>query len=133
MIHVLSGDAQGARLADVFRAPNAQPANTLRALQRSGSQVVWPHGPPGLHKDHEQPFLQGAGVLYVLRCRLLDEPLRGLVPVRDHVVVLGEILEIMDGEAEAVDGAGAPRFGLLYGDRHYRQLSGAVMRTGSEE
>lgn len=133
MIHVLSGDVQGARLADVFRVGNAHPASTLCALQRSGSQIVWPDTRPGLHKDHEQPFLRGAGVLYVLRCRLLDEPLRGLVPVRDHVVVLGEILEIIDGDAEAVDDAGTPRFGLLYGDRHYRQLSGAKLRTGSEE
>ncbi|KAL1902756.1 hypothetical protein Sste5346_000666 [Sporothrix stenoceras] len=133
MIHVLAGDIQGARLADVFRAGNAHPASTLRALQRTGSQIVWPDEQPGHHKDHEQPFLRGAGVLYVLRCRLLDEPLRGLVPVRDHVVVLGEVLEIMGGGAEAVDGAGAPRFGLLYGDRHYRKLSGSELRTGSEE
>ncbi|KJR84887.1 uncharacterized protein SPSK_09937 [Sporothrix schenckii 1099-18] len=133
MIHILSGDVQGARLADVFRTGNSQPAKTLGALRRTGSQVVWPEAHPGYHKDHEQPFLRGAGVLYVLRCRLLDKPFGGLVPVRDHVVVLGEILEIMDGEAEAVDGAGAPRFGLLYGDRHYRRLNGAELNTESEE
>lgn len=133
MIHVLSGDVHGARLADVFRAGNAQPANTLRALQSSGSQVFWPQKTPGLHEDHEQPFLRGAGVLYVLRCRLLDEPLKGLVPVRDHVVVLGEILEILGGEADAVDSGGAPRFGLIYGDRHYRQLGSAVLYTESED
>jgi hypothetical protein len=65
--------------------------------------------------------LEGEGVLYVLRCGLLDdEPTKGLVRVRDHVIVLGEVLEI-------VEGAGAQRereerFGLLYADRRYRQL-----------
>jgi hypothetical protein len=60
-----------------------------------------------------------------LRCKLLDdEPARGLVRVRDHVIVLGEVLEI-------VEGAGArraeeERFGLLYADRRYRQLGGCI-------
>lgn len=131
MIHILSGDVKGARLADVFRTGNAHPANTLRELRRSGCEVVWPPGAPVPHQDERQPFLQGVGVLYVLRCRLLDEPLGGLVPVRDHVVVVGEILEIIAGEAEVTDSTGAPCFGLLYGNRRYRQLNGAIMPTGS--
>ncbi|CAK7564412.1 MAG: hypothetical protein SEPTF4163_002303 [Sporothrix epigloea] len=130
MIHILSGDAQGARLADVFRQGNAHPASTLRALRQTSSNIVWPGGVPGHHQDDDQPFLQGKGVLYVLRCRLLDEPLDGLVPVRDHVVVLGEVLEIIKGEAEIANSTGAPCFGLLYGDRHYRRLSEDVVSTG---
>ncbi|CAK7271771.1 hypothetical protein SEPCBS57363_004795 [Sporothrix epigloea] len=133
MIHILAGDAQGARLADVFRQGNAHPASTLRALRQTSSNIVWPGGVPGHHQDDDQPFLQGKGVLYVLRCRLLDEPLDGLVPVRDHVVVLGEVLEIIKGDAELTTSTGTPCFGLLYGDRHYRCLSEDVVRTGIED
>ncbi len=133
MIHILSGDANGARMADVFRTGNARPASTLRKLSRAGCQVVWPTGSHQPCPDAEQPFLRGPGVLYVLRCKLLDEPQGGLVPVRDHVVVLGEVMETILGDAPVTDSTGAPLFGLIYGDRHYRQLSGTVITTNTEQ
>ncbi|OAA54725.1 Flavin reductase-like, FMN-binding protein [Niveomyces insectorum RCEF 264] len=142
MIHVLAGDARGAQVADVFRAGNAHPDIVARQLRRAGCRIVGLARPP--HQEtrpvsaaaaatnaaaEDEPFLRGPGILYVLRCRLLDEPWGGLVPVRDHVVVLGEVLEIINGGAEDSDGTGAPRFGLVYGDRHYRQLGRAVLHT----
>lgn len=131
-VHILAADACGARLADVYRVGNARPNSTLRALQQTGSEVVWPHpSTPGRHADSEQPFIRSKGVLFVLRCRLLDTPMGGLVPVRDHVVVLGEVLEIFESDAAAEDSSLAPRFGLLYGDRLYRQLSGDVVVSGT--
>ena len=133
MVHILSGDAKGARVADVFRAGNAHPSSTLHELQQSECDIVWPSSTPDAHKHSDQPFLQGPGVLYVLRCRLLDEPLTGLVPVRDHIVVLGEVLEIIAGAAETTDSAGSPRFGLLYGDRSYRRPDGAVIPSGADQ
>lgn len=138
MVHVLSGDAKGARVADVFRTGNAHPSSTLHELKRSECNIVWPSptspssSTQGQHRGSEQPFLQGPGVLYVLRCRLLDEPLMGLVPVRDHIVVLGEVLEIVAGEAEAIDNDGLPRFGLLYADRNYRQPDGVTIPSHAD-
>lgn len=132
MIHILSGDASGARVADVFRSGNAHPESTSRALQSSQCHLVWPQTSPGRPApraaDH-QPFLCGSGVLFVLRCRLLEEPLRGLVPVRDHVIVLGEVLDIIRGDAEHIDGSGMPRVGLTYANRQYCQLPGATIRA----
>lgn len=71
------------------------------------------------------PLLRGRGVLYGLRCRLLDdEPHRGLVGVRDHVVVLAEVVGIVEG----VEGReGDEGFGLAYADRRYRQLGGTMV------
>jgi hypothetical protein len=64
-------------------------------------------------------------VLYVLRCRLLeDEPSRGLVRVRDHVIVLGEVLEIVEGSGARRETE--ERFGLLDADRRYRQWGGCI-------
>ncbi|EFX01007.1 putative oxidoreductase [Grosmannia clavigera kw1407] len=125
MIHILSGDASGARVADVFRSGNAHPESTARALEASDCRLVWPPESLDPSSPAGQPFLCGPGVLFVLRCRLLDEPLRGLVPVRDHVIVLGEVLEIIQGGADHVDSNGIPRVGLAYANRQYCQLPGA--------
>ena len=80
------------------------------------------------------PTLVGPGVMYVLKCRVLEEPHGGLVRVQDHVIVLGEVLEILEGrgvgeEEQQHDGGRklAPaRFGLLYADRRYRQLGNCI-------
>jgi hypothetical protein len=80
----------------------------------------------------EPPVLEGDGVLYVLRCRLLeDEPSRGLVKVRDHFIVLGEVMEIVEGSGAQRETE--ERFGLLYADRRYRQLGGCITPETNRE
>ncbi|KAL2175138.1 flavin reductase like domain-containing protein [Thermothelomyces heterothallicus CBS 202.75] len=139
-IHVLADDAAGARVADWFAGGNAQGREVFDRLVEEGDvRVRWggvggADGGDGNGDDHkrEPPVLQGDGVLYVLRCKLLDdEPSRGLVRVKDHVIVIGEVLEI-------VEGTGAKRgkherFGLLYADRRYRQLGGCIMPGKNRE
>ncbi|KAH6841028.1 flavin reductase like domain-containing protein [Chaetomium sp. MPI-CAGE-AT-0009] len=133
-IHVLADDAGGARVADWFTGGNAEGRGGFERLAEGGVVVDgWGGGDGGSDNGgggKEAPVLEGEGVLYVLRCRLLDdEPTKGLVRVRDHVIVLGEVLEI-------VEGTGAQRereekFGLLYADRRYRQLGDCI--TPEEE
>lgn len=68
------------------------------------------------------PVLSDKGVLHVLRCKLLhDAPSRGLMRVRDHVIVVGEVLEMLPG-------SGVRAFGLGYADRRYRQIGGAISK-----
>ena len=77
--------------------------------------------------DRESVTLKGEGVLYVLRCKLLDEePNRGLVKVRDHVVCFGEVMEIIKGSGSGV-GDGMDQFGLVYADRTYRRLGECII------
>lgn len=75
------------------------------------------------------PLLRGNGVLYGLKCKLVDEaPHQGLVRVRDHAVVLAEVADIVEGRGEP-DGQGV--FGLAYADRKYRQLGGTIVHDES--
>lgn len=129
-LHVLRGDPHGAAVAEWFRRGNAEGLRVFDAQAlREGcgcEQVVGDN-----HDDDDDasapPLLRGRGVLYALRCRLLeDEPFRGLVRVRDHVVVLAEVVEIVQGEGEDEE------FGLAYADRRYRQV-GATMVYEKEE
>lgn len=117
-IHVLADDASGALVADWFAGGNAEGREVFERLVQAG-------GLEGVSLVAEAPFLEGDGVLYVLRCRLLDDvPGKGLVRVRDHVIVVGEVLEIVEGvgaEREQEE-----RFGLLYADRRYRQLGDCI-------
>ncbi|KAF3345109.1 hypothetical protein VdG2_06722 [Verticillium dahliae VDG2] len=72
----------------------------------------------------EAPVLRGEGVLYVLRCRVLDDaPAQGLVRVRDHVIVVGEVVEIVKGEEDGED-----EFGLVYADRRYRCVGDGIVK-----
>lgn len=124
-IHVLADDASGARVADWFAGGNAEGREVFERLVEAGGvdRIIGFEGGP--EEGGEAPVLEGEGVLYVLRCRLLeDEPSRGLVRVRDHVIVLGEVVEIVEGfgaQRETEE-----RFGLLYADRRYRQLGGCI-------
>ncbi|KAL2142577.1 hypothetical protein VTI28DRAFT_1023 [Corynascus sepedonium] len=134
-IHVLADDTAGARVADWFAGGNAEGREVFdRLVEEGGVQVRWEgavggvlggDGEKGNGVEMEPPVLQGDGVLYVLKCKLLDdEPARGLVRVRDHVIVIGQVLEILEGartrrkEMET--------FGLLYADRQYRQLGDCI-------
>ncbi len=119
-IHVLAGDETGAAVADAFRLGNAEPANVLDGLRAAGCVLAAPARSGGA------PELRGPGVLSVLRCRVLDEaPSSGMVRVRDHVVVLGEVLDIC---TEA--GRDANAFALSYTDRHYRKPGAAILPGG---
>uniref|UniRef100_A0A0D2XK75 Flavin reductase like domain-containing protein n=1 Tax=Fusarium oxysporum (strain Fo5176) TaxID=660025 RepID=A0A0D2XK75_FUSOF len=56
--------------------------------------------------------------MFALRCRVLkDAPEGGLLRVRDHVIVVGEVVEMVRvGEEEDEE------FGLVYADRRYREV-----------
>lgn len=125
-VHVLSGDAEGACVAEWFRRGNAAGLgvfDAVRMREGCGCEVVGAQGGKGRQRA---PLLRGKGVLYALRCNVLDDgPTRGLVQVRDHVVVLAEVVEIVEGEGSAA--AGEETFGLAYADRRYRQLGGTMV------
>jgi flavin reductase (DIM6/NTAB) family NADH-FMN oxidoreductase RutF len=58
--------------------------------------------------------------MFALRCRVLrDAPESGLMRVRDHVIVVGEVVEMVRVEGEE-------EFGLVYADRKYRQVGGVL-------
>lgn len=134
-VHVLSGDAAGARVAEWFRRGNADGLGVFEAERMRdgcGCEVQ----EPGQGQGQEQggvahggaPLLRGPGVLYALRCRLLDdEPVGGLVRVRDHVLVVAEVVDIVEGQDER---EGEEPFGLVYADRRYRQLGGTMVQGG---
>ncbi|KAK5663141.1 hypothetical protein OQA88_6558 [Cercophora sp. LCS_1] len=131
-IHILADDVEGARVADWLSKGNAGGKQVFERLEgECGCEVEVAVG-------DEPPVIRGPGVLYVLRCRLLEEPMDGLVRVRDHVIVLGEVVEILEGERheEGHKRRGKhDRFGLLYTDRRYRQLGGCItpIKEGEEE
>jgi hypothetical protein len=124
-------------VADWFAGGNAEGREVFeRLVEGGGVQRVGYMCGSGRSEDgcgeheSEPPVLEGDGVLYVLRCRLLDdESSRGLVKVRDHFIVLGEVLEIVEGSGAQRETE--ERFGLLYADRRYRQLGGCI--TPEEE
>lgn len=123
-IHVLSGDVAGARVAEWFRKGNADDLGVFEAdrlRDECGCEVVVAAETPG---GTAAPLLKGPGVLFALRCSLLgDEPARGLVRVRDHVIVLAEIVDIVEGQGGKSESAA---FGLAYADRLYRQLGSTM-------
>ncbi|KAK4138549.1 hypothetical protein BT67DRAFT_413006 [Trichocladium antarcticum] len=117
-IHVLADDASGARIADWLAGGNAGAREVFaRLAEEGGCEMSMAEG---------APVLKGAGVLYVVRCRLLDQPSAGLVRVRDHVIVLGEVVEIVEGPGAQTEVE--ERFGLVYADRRYRQLGGCLTK-----
>ncbi|KAL7942912.1 flavin reductase like domain-containing protein [Trichoderma barbatum] len=105
-IHIMSGDELGVQVADRFTRGNTD--DVFNGLEYD------------TNKTDESPLLRGEGIMYALRCRLLpDEPTRGLMKVRDHVIVVGEVVEMMPGSC-------ANKFGLSYADRKYRQVGRVI-------
>lgn len=105
-VHVLAGDAAGAAVADHFTRGNVD--GVFEGLETLNE------GRGGA------PVLGGEGVLRVLRCRVLqDGPEGGLVRVRDHVIVVGEVVEMIPGSKTG-------EFGLAYADRKYRQVGDVI-------
>lgn len=121
-IHVLSSDGEGARVADWFRRGNSSDLGVFeegKMREACGCEAV--QGPEGAGA----PLLRGRGVLYGMKCKVLDdEPNQGLVTVRDHVIVLAEVVDIIEGCAAQ---HGQELFGMAYADRRYRQLGGTIV------
>ncbi|KAL1835172.1 hypothetical protein VTK73DRAFT_6115 [Phialemonium thermophilum] len=133
-VHVLAGDTSGARVADWFtRGNDGRGGGVFEHLQRACGTEVVPAVGGGDVAVVEPPVLRGEGILYVLRCRLLDQPLGGLIPVQDHVVVLGEVMDILEGREGGSSGARDDSFGLIYADRRYRQLGNTLTKVDSDE
>lgn len=108
-IHVLAGDATGAAIADHFTKGNMD--GVFEDIDGASYSMTTSNSPP---------LLRGEGVLRVVRCRLLhDAPTQGLVPVRDHVIVVGEVVEMIPGNTNN-------EFALAYADRKYRQVGGII-------
>lgn len=108
-IHVMAGNAQGAALADRF-------------TRGSGVGGLFNGLDLGERTDAAAPVvLRDEGVLHVLRCKLLSEDglQRGIVRVRDHAIVVGEVLEMVPGQ-------GRGPLGLAYADRGYREVGEAI-------
>lgn len=135
-IHILRDTVAGARVADWFSRGNAEGHRVFEGLSGASSVARQQQGPDGpgclatLHAD-QPPLLEGDGVLYVMRCRLLeDAPLGGLVPVRDHVIVVAEVVEIIEGRhVDAEKGTREDDFGLVYADRRYRRLGETMVKS----
>lgn len=149
-IHVLTDDIAGAAIADWMTRGNSEgPEKVFKGLESECGCVVANHGDLSMHSnDGEAPLLDGDGVLYIMKCRVLEEPMEGFVPVQDHVIVLGEVEEIVEGhgarrranEGEQVNSldpvdlgkseetdANAYQFGLVYADKRYRQLGNCIV------
>ncbi|TFA99883.1 hypothetical protein CCMA1212_008120 [Trichoderma ghanense] len=102
-IHIMAGDELGVQVADRFTRGNTDDVFGGLDYDAGGT-------------DGAPPLLRGEGVMYALRCRLLsDEPTGGLMRVRDHVIVVGEVVEMVPGSC-------GKEFGLAYADRKYRQV-----------
>ncbi|KAH8120951.1 hypothetical protein ACSS6W_009706 [Trichoderma asperelloides] len=107
-IHVMSGDELGVEVADRFTKGNTD--DVFKGIEYDTD------------KTDGAPLLKEEGVMYALRCRLLpDEPTRGLMRVRDHVIVVGEVVEL-------ISGSHANKFGLSYADRKYRQVGRVILQ-----
>jgi flavin reductase (DIM6/NTAB) family NADH-FMN oxidoreductase RutF len=126
--HVLAGDVRGARVAHHFTGGNTKHTWSRKVLHEAGLRVA------GRNTDAddelvvtgtEPPVLDGPGVMYVLRCKLFEEASGGVMMVRDHAVVVAEVVEIIE-TSEKTDGH--EQFGLVYADRHYRKLGDTLVR-----
>lgn len=135
-IHVLRGDGEGARVAEWFRRGNADGLGVFdEGMMWEGCGCKYVDAPLSSQPQEQQeegagavalavaPLLKGKGVLYAMKCKVLDDaPTGGLVRVRDHVVVLAEVVEILEGED-----APAEVFGLAYADRRYRTVGNTMV------
>ncbi|KAK3399079.1 flavin reductase like domain-containing protein [Sordaria brevicollis] len=149
-IHILTDDIAGAAIADWMTRGNSEgPEKVFKGLESECGCVVTNHEDLMVHSNNgEAPLLDGNGVLHIMKCRILEEPMEGFVPVRDHVIVLGEVEEIVEGhgakrranegeQANSLDpidrdtseemDTNTYQFGLVYADRRYRQLGNCIV------
>ena len=108
-IHILAGDEAGAAIADHFTRGNVDGIfNTME--DATCTQET----------SEDAPLLQGKGVMRVLRCKLVEDGAgSGLVCVRDHVIVVGEV-------THSIPGNEGKHFALAYADRKYRLVGGVI-------
>lgn len=113
-MHILTGDTAGAEVARHFTRGNKDGGGVLDGV--AGLTMV---------AGEDAPLLRGDGVMRVLKCRVLSEgPSGGFVKVRDHVVVMGEVLETVGAERGGL--------ALAYADRRYRRVGGEIEDGGDE-
>jgi flavin reductase (DIM6/NTAB) family NADH-FMN oxidoreductase RutF len=131
-VHILTGDADGARLADHFTRGNM--VDAFRGLGELGCELVAADS-SNAEAAGEPPMIRGSGVMYVLRCCLFNDgdgppaAARGLLRVRDHVIVVGQVNEILDVTGTPF---GTDQFALAYADRRYRQLGNVVSKEAGD-
>lgn len=120
-IHVLAGDGTGAMVAENFTRGNME--GIFDRLVGARCKTLETAADGAREKNLGPPVLEGDGVLYVLRCRVVggEAPEGGLMQVRDHVIVVGEVLEV-------VEGGRGEEFGLAYTDRRYRGVGGVIAK-----
>jgi flavin reductase (DIM6/NTAB) family NADH-FMN oxidoreductase RutF len=109
-VHILVGDKRGKAVADHFTQGNMD-GKGLWGMKYEDDGTI-----------NGSPLLRDEGIMYVLRCRLFEEGVEGGLPqVRDHVMVVGEVLEVVGGEGEE-----SLEFGLAYADRKYREVGDVI-------
>lgn len=113
-IHVLAAGGIGATVAENFTRGNAE--GVFERLE--GARCTMNGG---------APLLQGEGVLYVLRCKVAGDgtPDGRIIQVRDHVIIVGEVLDVIVGQGTEGEGKLAA---LSYTDRSYRGVGGVIAR-----
>jgi flavin reductase (DIM6/NTAB) family NADH-FMN oxidoreductase RutF len=137
-LHRLANGVGGAEAeADSSTSPSSSPSSSPSpspspsASSGDGYGFGFGYGFGQRNGEVEPPLLGGPGILYALRCKLFEEaPTRGLIKVRDHVIVVGEVVEIIpmtprigDQDTQACQDE---RYGLMYIDRRYRGLGVAI-------
>lgn len=159
LVHILDADPQGARIADLFTKGNGiQGVSPFIEGVRKGafrlvSESMQYTQPRFEGVKVELPRLWGPGIKRILKCELFQRswrsqnnegppptnpahevqpPLKGLMRVGDHVLVLAKVLEILDGGGKRVDGEDPQPmdgYGLSYVDRAYRHAGEAIEVT----
>jgi len=122
LIHILTGDRAGAEIANVYRQGMwmRRPSELRRQLAEVGCDVVsnwW--RPPAADRWVNMPMLHGPGVQHVLGCWLPSEPQGGVLRVRDHSIIVGEVVTVRDDRRGLGRGDRTPA--LAYVDRTFRQ------------
>jgi flavin reductase (DIM6/NTAB) family NADH-FMN oxidoreductase RutF len=78
------------------------------------------------------PIIGGPAVLFAFLCRLPDDvPGSGIVAVRDHAVVMGEVEEVVPGAVAGPGGRVPDAFGMVYGGQRFWRVADEVEFGGS--
>ncbi|KAL2211843.1 hypothetical protein CC79DRAFT_1364135 [Sarocladium strictum] len=121
IFHILDIDAHTTRH---IQRTNTEPNSRRDSLKwgNTDGKGLWGVKYEAGDGEDRAPLLQDEGIMYILRCRLFEEGVEGGLPqVRDHVMVVGEVVEVVDGGAG--DGL---EFGLAYADRKYREVGEVI-------
>ena len=120
-VHILTGNHAGAAVAEHFTRGNAD--GLFESLEGVPCRVHSPEEGGG----GGAPVLEGEGVLCVLRCKVArEEGGGGLIKVRDHVILVGEVIEVLPQTGK--NARARHGFGLSYTDRGYRGVGSLILR-----